>query len=108
MLVKLFTPVPPVHVQLLTQATLLPLTLVMEAQETPEVALEAPHWSRRIEYWMPVSTVSHWPQWEEVSRAETGESEARARRETSIVEERDVESDVNARKCDAEQRTLYS
>lgn len=62
---------------------------MIEAHETPELAPLAPHWSSKIEYWIPVSMVSHWPQWEEVSRAETREPEkvARARRENSIFKD---------------------
>ena len=58
MFVKLLTPLPPFHVYVVFQAIVVPLKEVREAQDWPEVALEAPHWSRRSEY-CPAVTVSH-------------------------------------------------
>ena len=66
MFVKLFTPVPPVHVHVVFHAIVFPLRLTMFAHCWPDVAPDAPHWSRRSSYW-PAVTVSHWPQCEDVS-----------------------------------------
>ena len=66
MFVKLFTPVPPVHVHVVFHEMVLPLRLATFAHCEPDVAPSFPHWSRRSEYW-PAVTTSHWPQCEDVS-----------------------------------------
>ena len=66
MFVKLFTPVPPVHLHVVFHAIVFPLRLTMFAHCWPDVAPDAPHWSRKSSYW-PAVTVSHWPQCEDVS-----------------------------------------
>lgn len=81
MFVKLFTPVPPVHVHVVFHEMVLPLRLATFAHCEPDVAPSFPHWSRRSEYW-PAVTTSHWPQWEDVSswRFASSEGAAEARR----------------------------
>ena len=58
MFVKLFTPLPPVHVHVVVHATVEPLMLTRLAHCEPDVAPLAPHWSSRSEYW-PAVTTSH-------------------------------------------------
>ena len=67
MLVKVLTPLPPDQDQVLCQAMVVPLRETRLAQSEP-VAPEMPHWSRLRMYGLAV-TVSHWPQWLEVSMA---------------------------------------
>ena len=92
MFVKLFTPVPPVHVQFVAHATVLPLRLVRCAHCDPDVAPSLPHWSSRSEYGAACTT-SHWPQCEDVSSARgtsaAGEAETRVaarRRRENVLE----------------------
>lgn len=63
---KLFTPDPPVQVQVVVQATVSPLSEMRLEHCEPEVAPDSPQRSRSIEYG-PAATESHWPQWEVVS-----------------------------------------
>jgi len=49
-LVKLLTPVPPVQLQVVFQARVVPLMETREAQSEPEDAPDKPHWSSRREY----------------------------------------------------------
>ena len=57
MLLKLFTPVPPVQVQVVFQETVVPLRLIKFEHWLPDVAPEAPQRSVRREYG-PTATVS--------------------------------------------------
>jgi len=75
MLVKLLTPVPPVQVQVVFHAKVVPVREVRDAQSEPEDTPDRPHWSSRREY-VPAVTVSHWPQWLEVSMVAAGSSTA--------------------------------
>ena len=81
MFVKLFTPLPPVHVHALRHATVLPLADVSCAHDWPDDAEPAPHWSSRSEYVLPAATTSHCPQCCEVSICRlVGAAAARGRR----------------------------
>lgn len=82
MFVKLLTPEPPFQVQVVFQDIVEPLRLTKFAHCEPDVAPDSPQRSSSREYWLAV-TVSHCPQWEDVSTlaresSSTGVGEAKA------------------------------
>ena len=64
---KLFTSIPPVHVQFVVHDTVLPLTDFTWAQLEPADALVAPHWSTSMLYREVAAIESHCPQCMDVS-----------------------------------------